>query len=552
MINISEFQVRQFKPLNECYFVVNRETLQIIDSNIANCSLYELLIVSNSTNCNEQANSFEIFSNLIESILKELNYNLEEASSLEIQYNNHSTLEVKFYPIDKNLIFIIKDKTKHVQVSDIIEENDQKISILTEISDQKLSILNEISEDIIKFHEPKKMLDSLFERLSSLLDLDFYFNYFLDSSKEQIRLINYHGIPKKTAESINILQFGEAICGTVAKIRKKIIAENVDTSDDPKVQLIKSWNIKAYICHPLFSHGKLLGTLSFGSSKRSTFSPFEVELIGRICNQVATSLERVFLIAKLKETNRVLITTNQQLLTEKDRADKANNAKTNFLMLMSHELRTPLNSIMGYNQLLLTTSNSTLTNIQKEQLEKMFKASKTLNKMISDMLEYVRYDNVSLTFDIKKIDIKRLIGDCIQDVAFLAKSNKISIEYVDLFNNTDIGVYSDPQRLKQVINNLLTNAIKYNNSNGIVRIISNVINKDLIIEFHDTGKGIKEIELDEIFKPFYRSPSNNPTIEGSGIGLSLSKQIVNELGGSLTVTSLKDVGSTFTIKLQIN
>lgn len=536
LLKNTDFLVRHVKPINDCYFIVNRETLQIIESNIENCSLYELFKTKQISF--QQVNPYEIFNALIRKIVNELKLNMEVPCSLEIQIDNHSTIEVKFYPTGENLIFFIKDNTKHVQASDMIEENDQKLSILTQIS-----------KDIIQFNEPKEMLDSLFERLSSILDVDFYFNYILESPKKQIRLINYYGITKEIAKSIEILQFGEAVCGTVAELGQKIIAENVDTSEDPMVQLIKGWNIKAYICHPLFSHGELLGTLSFGSSKRSTFSQDEVELIGQICQDIGKSLERIFLIANLKETNKALISTNRQLLIEKERADKANHAKTNFLLLMSHELRTPLNSIMGYNQLLLTTPNSYLSNSEKIQLEKMLKASKQLKKMIDDMLNFVRYDNIKLTFDNEKVDVSRLLEDCIHDTNYFARSNNVKVEFLDFINHSGLELHFDPKRLKQVFYNLLINAIKYNKSNGEVLILANAINNVLIIEFHDTGHGIEEYELEEIFKPFYRSPTNNPSIEGSGIGLSLSKQIINELGGNLTVNSKRNVGSTFKIIL---
>ncbi|WP_158674457.1 GAF domain-containing sensor histidine kinase [Lysinibacillus antri] len=543
MINTIEFQVKEVKPLNKCYFIVDRETLQIRESNICNCAIYQLLktIYASTQDNIEQADPYATFHPLLKRIINEIDYNMGTASSFEIQFNNQSTIEVKVYLTSENFIILLKDNTKHVQVFDIIEENNQRLTILTEIS-----------KEIMQFNEPKKILDSLFERLSSLLDVDFYFNYILDSSNNQIKLMNYHGISKEIAESIEILQFGEAVCGTVAKTQKKIIAEHVDKSDDPKVQLIKGWNIKAYICHPLFAHGKLIGTLSFGSSKRSTFSTDEVELICDICKQVATSLERVFLIANLKETNKALVATNQQLLIEKERADKANKAKTNFLLLMSHELRTPLNSIIGYNELLLTTPNSYLSNNQIKQLEKMLRASNQLKNMINDMLDFVRYDNVSLTFNLRKVDINALIEDCILDAAFFAKSKRVSVDFEVLMNNTDLYIYSDLKRLKQVVTNLLTNAIKYNKDNGNVRISTNVKESILTIEFHDTGKGIEEKELEDIFKPFYRSPSNNPTVEGSGIGLSLSKQIIHELGGSLTVSSKVNVGSTFKITLPLN
>ncbi|WP_170148411.1 GAF domain-containing sensor histidine kinase [Ureibacillus endophyticus] len=534
-----EFQATEVKPLNESYMIVNRETLEILESSITNNTFAELYKFFCSSKMGAKKENFTIFfHSLMDQIIKEVKFDMVTASTFEVQINNFLTIEVKIYPTNNKYILFFKDNTKHAQVNGIIEENDQK-----------LSILSEISEKILEFNEPKQILDSLFESLSSLLDVDFYTNYILDCSSKQIRLLNYHGVPPEKMKSIEILQLGEEGCGTVAETKQKLILEHVQTSTDPKAQVIKSMGLKAYICYPLLAHGKLLGTLSFGSSKRSTFSADEILLISEICERIAITLERVLLISNLKETNKELIKTNQQLLFEKERADKANNAKSNFLLLMSHELRTPLNSIMGYNQLLLTSQDKNLTATQQNQLEKMLNAGKQLKRMFDDMLDFVRYDNVSLTFDLKKVDINSLIDECIRDATYFSKCKRITIEF---FKQKELSIFTDSKRLKQVFNNLLINAIKYNNSDGSIRIFTKVLEEAVMIEFQDTGIGIEENELSEIFKTFYRSSSNNPSIEGSGIGLSLSKQIINELGGSLTVSSKIGVGSAFTIKLPLN
>ncbi|MFC4102082.1 GAF domain-containing sensor histidine kinase [Paenibacillus xanthanilyticus] len=205
--------------------------------------------------------------------------------------------------IEKEVIFIyMKNLTPEKEVGSKIQKNHEQLLLLAEAANH-----------IIFNEEPKQMLDALFADLSNYLELDVYFNYIYDPNADKLSLMNYAGIDSKTAESIKWLEFGEAVCGTVAQVRTKMIVENIQQSEDPRVQLIKGFGIQTYACHPLLSYGRLIGTLSFGSSTRSTFSRTELELMETISNQCAMAFERVFLITKLKATNQKLLANYDKL-----------------------------------------------------------------------------------------------------------------------------------------------------------------------------------------------------------------------------------------------
>ncbi len=524
------------KPVNECYFIINRKQ-QIVEAHFKKCSFFPFCkkIIEGKSIDDVFTGDYSPIGLGIKAAINE-----ENISMFESVIKNIIKIEVKVYPSNENSIVIIKDRTKETLVEELIADNNKK-----------LSFFMEASCDIVKSNKPKEILDSLFNRLSSYLDLDYYFNYILDPDKQKIRLMNYYGIPENTAQQIEWLEFGEAVCGTVAQIQKRIIAEHIQTSENPKVQLIKGWGVKAYACHPLFSHGKLLGTLSFGSSKRETFTSDEIDLIFNICQQVALSLERAFLITELEDKNKALQCSNQELMLANEQSEKANKAKTDFLLLMSHEFRTPLNSIIGFNQILLSTKGpDAFTKAQRTYLEKMMMSSKQLQQMINDILDFVRHDSAKLTLETTEVDLNRIIEDCIREISPFAKIKRVTINNKKI-KSDDIQIYTDEKRLRQVLRNLLSNAIKYNKKEGTVLVSSYTMDNLLIIKVSDTGTGIEEGELDQICKPFYRSPSNNPAISGSGIGLPLSKRIINELGGTLTVSSAKGEGSTFTISLPL-
>jgi signal transduction histidine kinase len=459
--------------------------------------------------------------------------------SFDIHAEDERQLKIKVFPANSYTTILIKDKTKANQIEQILFANNRK-----------LSLLSETANDLILSKEPKELLDSLFNHLSKHLEFDIYFNYIVISEEHKLRLMNYHGVPDDVAKQIEILDFGQAVCGCVAQNEDKIIAECISESDDPRVFFVKSLGIKAYACYPLYAYGKLVGTLSFGSKKKEKFSCEELELLEQVCSQTANALDRTYLIAELQAKNEQLNWTNEELLEGKDKLERANKAKSDFLLMMSHEFRTPLNTLNGYLEILGNDPNNPLSERQQKRLEKAISANQQLKMMINDLLDYVRYDNGKLYLPPAFIDVVGLINECIHFSESIAVRKKISITF-DSGNMQDVQLLSSPERLKQVMVNILSNAIKYNKDNGSVHISCHLESKSLMIEVSDTGIGIKKEELHLIFTPFFRSPGNCPSIPGTGIGLSLVKQIVNEIGGTITVESEIGKGSTFRIRLPL-
>lgn len=459
-------------------------------------------------------------------------------SAFDVSVNAHLELEIKVYPSCHQIIIVLKDKTKSTHIDQILKETNHKTSFLTGISN-----------DILISEEPKQLLTSLFNRISDYLDLDVYFNYILDEKKQKLRLMNYQGISESTANEIEWLELGEAVCGTVARDQARIVAEDIAASSDPKVQLIQRLGIKSYICHPLFSNENILGTLSFGSSKREKFTTEEIEIIEQVCEQVAISLERQFLISKLKEKNEALEYSNHKLIQANEKSEQGNKAKTEFLLLMSHEFRTPLNVINGFIQMLLFDLENPLSIEQKKRLKKMRRATKQLQSMINDILHVVRYEIGELHLNFTHFNVNDVITECINTLQPIAERRKISVYFHKEESNASI--YSDTKRIEQIIINLISNALKYNTQGGEVFVKSVIDNKNLIIEVKDTGKGISKEELPLIFTPFYRSPSNYTSIEGTGIGLTLVRQILDKMGGNIRVTSHIGKGVSFVVKIPI-
>ena len=166
---------------------------------------------------------------------------------------------------------------------------------------ERVQLLSDLASSLLLSDNPREILDVVFKRLSAHLGLEAYFNYLVIEDGSRLRLYNYAGVPEHIAREIEWLDYGQAVCGCVARDKKRIIAEDVQCSADPRTDLIKSLGITAYCCHPLIAHDKLIGTLSFGTRNRNQFAQDEIELMHVVSNQIASALERASLVARLNK-----------------------------------------------------------------------------------------------------------------------------------------------------------------------------------------------------------------------------------------------------------
>lgn len=234
----------------------------------------------------------------------------------------------------------------------------------------------------------------------------------------------------------------------------------------------------------------------------------------------------------------------EELVNAKNESERANQAKSDFLSNMSHELRTPLNAILGFTQLLDVETR--LDNKQTSYVNEINGAGNLLLELVNQTLDLARIEEGYLDISIEKVSVGDVINECNTLIAPFAEQNDISICTSDIYNHY---VNADYTRLKQVLLNLLTNAIKYNHKGGSVQISCNdTPNKTLRISVTDTGKGIPLELQKEIFKPFNRLDVGS-TIEGTGIGLSISQQLIEKMDGKIGVESPTGAGSTFWVEL---
>ncbi len=229
-------------------------------------------------------------------------------------------------------------------------------------------------------------------------------------------------------------------------------------------------------------------------------------------------------------------------------AEQANQAKSEFLSRMSHELRTPLNSILGFTQLL---EMDALTPDQTDSLGHIIKSGRHLLDLINEVLDIARIEGGRMKLSPEPVQVDETIQEAVDIIRPLAEKRGITIQ-IKVPSSRDVFVTADRQRLKQVLLNLLSNAVKYNREGGEIHILASLlVDGFLHLAVRDTGEGIPPEKMGRLFIPFERLGLEPAVIEGTGLGLALSKGLVEAMGGRIGAQSAVGEGSTFWLDLQL-
>ncbi len=249
---------------------------------------------------------------------------------------------------------------------------------------------------------------------------------------------------------------------------------------------------------------------------------------------------------RVAERTATLEEVNAKLTDAKLRADRANQAKSEFLSRMSHELRTPLNAILGFGQILLRQD---LGVHNQESVGYILKGGRHLLQLINEVLDLARVEAGYIEVSIEPVEVGPVVRECLELARTIAAEHRVRLSPDD-GGSCPHFVLADQRRLKQVILNLVSNAIKYNVPGGSVTVrCSRSLEDRVLITVADTGTGIAPEDMPRLFTPFERLGVNNSAVEGTGLGLSLSRRLVNLMGGAISVESVLGSGSEFTVSL---
>ncbi len=278
------------------------------------------------------------------------------------------------------------------------------------------------------------------------------------------------------------------------------------------------------------------GVLSAHSTHQREFTQDDVHFLQSMANVLAAAIERKH--------------TEQALQAAQQGAVRANNAKSDFLSRMSHELRTPLNAILGFGQLLELDG---LSGNQHESVGQIIRAGRHLLGLVNEVLDISRIEAGHLLLTPEPIAAAELLREVTDLIRPLSDARRITVTLRPELADGGHHVLADRQRLRQVLLNLLSNAVKYNREGGRVEIGGGLSTSGerLRMEVHDTGLGIPQAKLSRLFTPFERLGAENTDVEGNGMGLALSKRLVDSQRGFMGAESQEHVGSTFWVEMPV-
>jgi PAS domain S-box-containing protein len=293
---------------------------------------------------------------------------------------------------------------------------------------------------------------------------------------------------------------------------------------------------------------------------RGSETTYELEF--RLCHKdghAVPVLSRGFVL-RAPDGAAIRVSGTNTDLTERDKlqeaqrrqlaAEAANAAKSEFLSRMSHELRTPLNAVLGFSRVMLDESREPLSDRHRKQVSHIQAAGRHLHQLVSDLLDLSRIETGQLRISIEPVDLASIIDEVFEILGSVSRPADVELAPLPLGHELP-RVMADATRLRQVLFNLLSNALKYNRVGGKVWVEAAAMGDRLVIGVCDSGVGMTEVQLAHLFEPYNRLGREGGQIEGVGIGLNVTRALVEMMGGAITVNSVPGRGSSFRVSLAI-
>jgi len=319
----------------------------------------------------------------------------------------------------------------------------------------------------------------------------------------------------------------------------------VASRDKRYIRLLRTLGFRSYMVLPLKARGRLLGAITFvGVHPEQRYTPKDLLFAEDLAGRTAMAMDNARLY---QEAHRA----KEEAVAAVARAAIADRAKTDFLATMSHELRTPLNAIAGYAELLELGMRGPITEQQREAILRIRRSQQHLLGIVNDILTFAKTDSGRIPINLQDTPVAPALAGVEFLVEPMFTSNEIQFSPASC--DTGLSVVADRDRLQQVLVNLLSNAAKFSAPGGPVVVRCEVREHLVAIMVEDKGRGINEDKLEAIFEPFVQlSTGLTRTADGSGLGLSISRELARMMGGDVTVESKEGEGSVFTLTLPMS
>ena len=387
-------------------------------------------------------------------------------------------------------------------------------------SNARLALLSDTANRLLTGQRPHAILDELFGRLTSHLDLDLYAYRDVGEDGASLRLRAWGGLEATQAESVEVVRFGEGMAGVVAESRRRYIVDAASPPDE-RTSTVDVVGISACVCFPLLAEERCIGTLSFGTRRRTRFTLEELAMLQLVADQIAIALERERLLQQLQGRNQELA--------------QADRRKDEFLAMLAHELRNPLAPIVNALHVVERDAESRGGIVSRAHAT-MDRQVRHLIRLVEDLLDVSRITQGKIELRRQRCDAQTVIEQALQLAQPVVSARQHTLE-VEM-PKEPIPLCVDLTRMTQVVANLVNNAAKYTNAGGRISVKVERDDDSAVLRVRDSGIGIRSDMLPRVFEIFVQADhAADRAAGGLGIGLTLVKRLVQMHGGEVLARS---------------
>ncbi len=462
--------------------------------------------------------------------------------------------------IDNKIIGVINIESKKLN---FFTNND--LFLISAIAEQTaVALKNLLAQEQLE-HTNKRLqhLNEIGKVVNSSLNLDIIFKLILDYIHKErnydfiaILLIKKDrlysragiGFSEKELRTYSA-KLGEGICGIVAKVGKPILANDVTKVPYYINQASKT---KSELGVPIKFKEKTIGVLNVESEELNAFNKEDLIYLSTLGDQVASAIQNAKLYQETKNFNvklkKEIDHATKELVGANIELTRLNQIKSEFVSTVSHELRTPLTSIIGYVSIIKDGETGKISDTQKEFLGIVNEESERLLRLISDLLDISKIESGKMNFVYERLDMLNFLKSFEKEISSILEKKDIALK-LDLPTQISI-VKADSDKLKQILHNLISNAVKFSNEGTTIKIRLSETKEFIQVDVADQGIGIAKEDLDKLFKKFSQIDSKmTRKVGGTGLGLAICDYLAKQHGGKIWVKSELGKGSTFSFTI---